>query len=88
MYRELSLPLTPGGSARFGRPDLTVMRLDASDLVIEIDSEHKEQSVEKLAFARAAGATAVWVRWRGGRVDAPSGIAVIDLVDATRGLTS
>jgi hypothetical protein len=36
-------------------------------------------------FPRAAGATTVWVRWCGGRVDAPSGIPVIDLVEATAG---
>lgn len=88
VYGELSLPLTPGGSTRYGRLDLTVMRPERPDLVIEIDSQHKEKSIEKLTFARAAGATAVWVRWRGGRVDAPAGIPVIDLTEATRGLTA
>jgi hypothetical protein len=85
---ELSLPVTPGGSTRYGRLDLTVMRPDQPDLVIEIDSAHNEQSIEKLTFARAAGAAAVWVRWRGGRVDAPAGIPVVDLTEATRGLTA
>jgi hypothetical protein len=85
-YRELSLPITPAGSTRFGRLDLTVMRPERPDLVIEIDSTSKAESAEKLAFARAAGAVAVWVRWHTGRVDAPDGVHVIDLVQASRGL--
>lgn len=86
-YRELSLPVTPGGSARFGRLDLTVMRPDGPDLVVEIDSTHNAQTVEKLGFVRDAGAVAIWVRWNAGRVEAPDGIHVIDLIEATRGLT-
>ena len=86
VYRELSLPVAPGGSTRFGRIDVTVMRPNGPDIVVEIDSAHTEQNVEKLLFARDARAIAVWVRWHGGRVEAPTGIHVLDLVEATRGL--
>lgn len=86
-FRELSLPITPAGSTRFGRVDLTVMRPDAPDLVVEIDSAHNDRSVEKLTFAHEAGGVPVWVRWRGGRVEAPEGVHLIDLVAATRRLT-
>jgi hypothetical protein len=88
IYRELSLPVTPGNSTRFGRLDLTVMRPDGPDLVVEIDSAHNAQTVEKLRFARDAGAVAIWVRWNAGRVGAPDGVHVVDLVEETRGLTS
>lgn len=88
VYRELSLPVTPGGSERFGRLDLTLMRPDAPDVVIEIDSAHKPESLHKLLFARDAGAVAIWVRWRGGRVETADGVAVIDLVERTRGLAA
>lgn len=88
VFRELSVPLAPTGSERFGRLDLTVIRPDRRDFVIEIDSVHKASSVEKLAFARDAGSLAVWVRWKGGRVERPEGVLVIDLVAATKGLTA
>jgi hypothetical protein len=87
VYRELTLPVTPGTSGRFGRLDVTALRPDGPDLVVEIDSAHKPESVQKLEFARDAGAVAVWVRWRGGRVETPDGVVVIDLVERTRGLT-
>jgi hypothetical protein len=87
-YRELSLPVAPAGSTRFGRIDLTVMRPVGPDLVVEIDSTHAERNLAKLAFARDAGAVVVWVRWHGGRVESPLGVPVIDLVDATRGLAA
>lgn len=64
------------------------MRPDGPDIVVEIDSTHKEQNIEKLAYARDAGAVAVWVRWHSGRLEAPNGIHVIDLVEATRGLAA
>lgn len=89
VYRELSIPVTtPGKTGRFGRLDITVLRLGAPDLVVEIDSAHNDRSVSKLTFARDAGAVAVWVRWHSGRVEAPEGVSVIDLVEATRGLAS
>ncbi|MFC6238031.1 zinc-ribbon domain-containing protein [Longivirga aurantiaca] len=88
VFRELSLPITPGKSSRFGRLDLTIMRPQEPDMVVEIDSTHKEESLEKLVFARDAGALAVWVRWHGGRFDVPPGIHGVDLIAATRPLTS
>jgi hypothetical protein len=64
------------------------MRPDGPDLVVEIDSAHSEGNLGKLVFARDAGAIAVWVRWHGGRIEQPAGVSVIDLIGATRGLTT
>ena len=87
MFRELSVPVTtPGKSSRFGRLDVTVLRPHGPDLVVEIDSSHNDGSVTKLEFARDAGAVPIWVRWHSGRVQAPPGVAVIDLLAATRKL--
>lgn len=86
VFRELSLPLAPAGSERFGRLDITVLPHQGRDLVIELDSAHKPASLEKLQFAGRAGAVPVWVRWKGGRVEHPDGVTVLDLVEATRGL--
>jgi hypothetical protein len=84
VFRELSLPVAPGGSSRFGRLDVTIMRPDLPDIVVELDSTHNTGSVAKLEFARDAGAVPVWVRWHSGRLQAPEGVAVIDLIEATR----
>ncbi len=88
VFRELSLPLAPSDSTRFGRLDLTVLPCDGRDLIVELDSTHKATSIEKLLFARDAGALAVWLRWHGGRVEQPEGVLVLDLVEDTRGLAS
>lgn len=88
VYRELSLPVAPRNSSRYGRLDVTVMRPGGPDLVVEIDSAHNDGSVEKLVFVRDAGAVPVWVRWHSGRVEAPAGVAVIDLVEITRSLAA
>ena len=87
-YRELSLPVAPAGSARFGRVDVTATPPSGPDMVVEIDSTNAEQNLGKLTFARDAGMIVVSVRWHGGRVQPPPGIAVIDLVSATRGRLS
>ncbi|MFC7614275.1 hypothetical protein ACFQV2_12805 [Actinokineospora soli] len=71
-----------------GRVDVVLTRLGSPDLVVEIDSAHKPRSMEKLQFAYAAGATAVWVRWREGTVRKIPGVHVIDLVNQTRTVTS
>jgi hypothetical protein len=77
-YKELGLPVAPDKAVRFGRLDLVVLRRPA-DLVIELDSRHNAGSAEKLAYARNAGATAVWIRWLAGPIEAPPGVQVIDL---------
>ena len=74
------------GRVRLGRVDVVVMRSDAPDIAIELDSAHNAASVTKLEFARDAGALPVWVRWHAGRVHQIDGLTVIDLVDATRHL--
>lgn len=78
-YRELTVPVTPGGSVRYGRFDIVVNRPQQADLVIEIDSAHNPRSVEKLLFARDAGAAAIWIRWLGGQLHDHPGITTIDL---------
>lgn len=83
-YRELKLPIAPVAKDRFGRCDLIVLRGAAPDVVIEIDSAPNVASEEKLRFAAAAGAIAVWVRWRAGGVVTPAGVHVLDLVEASR----
>lgn len=50
VYREISVPITPGASKRFGRIDLIIMQADRPDLVIKIDSTNKPSSLEKLRF--------------------------------------
>jgi hypothetical protein len=85
-YRELALPVTPEDNAQFGRCDLIVMRDPDPDLVIEIDATENAASAAKLEFARDAGAVPLWMRWRGGRVQAPAGVRLIDLIEQTRGL--
>jgi Probable Zinc-ribbon domain len=85
-YRELSVPVTPAGSARFGRLDVTVLRRDAPDVVVEIDSAANAGTEDKLAFARDAGAVTVWVRWKAGTLTALDGVHLIDLREATREL--
>jgi Uma2 family endonuclease len=62
------------------------MRDPDPDLVIEIDATENAASAAKLEFARDAGAVPVWMRWRGGRVQAPAGAHLIDLIEQTRGL--
>ncbi|GAA1027201.1 hypothetical protein GCM10009565_48270 [Amycolatopsis albidoflavus] len=78
-YRELTVPVTPGGARRYGRLDVVVNRPGRPDLVIEIDSAHNPRSVEKLLFARDAGAVPIWIRWLGGSLHEHPDITVIDL---------
>lgn len=49
--------------SRVGYVDVVVREGSGPDLAIEIDSEDKRWSVEKLRYAAAAGMQAVWVRW-------------------------
>ncbi|WIX76894.1 hypothetical protein QRX50_36540 [Amycolatopsis carbonis] len=78
-YRELTIPITPGGAIRYGRLDVVVTRPGPPDLVIEIDSTNNPRSVEKLQFAHAAGAVPVWIRWGSGARHEPPGVTTIDL---------
>uniref|UniRef100_UPI003F491FFB zinc-ribbon domain-containing protein n=1 Tax=Amycolatopsis sp. CA-096443 TaxID=3239919 RepID=UPI003F491FFB len=77
-YRELTIPITPGGSTRYGRLDIVITRPGKPDLVIEIDSTHNPRSVEKLQFAHAAGAVPIWIRWQAGSLH-ETGVPTIDL---------
>lgn len=77
-YRELTIPITPGGSTRYGRLDIVITRPYDPDLVIEIDSAHNPRSVEKLQFAHAAGAVPIWIRWHSGPLH-DTGVPTIDL---------
>ncbi|WNV84728.1 zinc-ribbon domain-containing protein [Umezawaea sp. Da 62-37] len=79
VYRELTIPMTPGGASRYGRLDVVVTRPHQADMVIEIDSTNNPRSVEKLRFAHAAGAVPVWIRWHSGALHQHPGIPVIDL---------
>ncbi|GAA4410195.1 hypothetical protein GCM10023148_01320 [Actinokineospora soli] len=87
-FLELVPPFIPTNGYMSGRVDVVLTRLGSPDLVVEIDSAHKPRSMEKLQFAYAAGATAVWVRWREGTVRKIPGVHVIDLVNQTRTVTS
>lgn len=77
-YCELALPVTPG-AAEYGRLDLVVMLATEPGIAIEIDSDTNPESAHKLVFAREAGATAVWMRWRRGSRTETEGIHLIDL---------
>ncbi|TQM85482.1 hypothetical protein FHX81_7966 [Saccharothrix saharensis] len=78
-YRELTIPITPGGATRYGRLDIVVTRPHQADLAVEVDTADNPRSVEKLRFAHAAGAVPVWIRWHSGTLSQHPGIAVIDL---------
>ncbi|TYC68778.1 hypothetical protein [Streptomyces sp. CB01881] len=67
------------GATRYGRLDTVIRQLGAADIVMEIDSAPNPSSAAKLAFARDAGAVPVWIRFGKGGIDAPNGVAVIDL---------
>lgn len=71
---------TRSGESR-GRLDV-VCRRDAGrpPVVIEIDRGNKRWSVDKLASEAAAGAVALWVRWRDPtNVDVPDAVGLVDL---------
>ena len=76
-WRELHVPLDDERAT--GRLDLVIVRPDAPDIVIEIDSANVARSVAKLEIARDRGALPVWLRWRTGQVPSLEGVTVIDL---------
>lgn len=82
-YRELTVPIAPAGTDRYGRVDLVITRPHQADLVVEIDATNNPRSAEKLRFAGAAGAVPVWIRWRAGNLRKLPGTALIDLRDLT-----
>lgn len=63
-----------------GRVDLLASSQDTPDLIVEIDSDHKANSITKLKWASQLGADVLWVRWRRGRINCPQEIPVIDLI--------
>ncbi len=83
-FAELTPPFIPAGGSLCGSIDVVLTREGSPDLVVEIDSEHQPRSMEKLQFAHAAGATAVWIRWNYGAVRKVPGVHVIDLLDQTK----
>jgi hypothetical protein len=85
-YRELRLPVVPPGAGRYGRLDTVIWQCGFADITVEIDSAPNPSSAAKLAFARDVGAFPLWIRFGTGNVDAPEGVAVIDLRDAIRPL--
>ncbi|MGA5823494.1 zinc-ribbon domain-containing protein [Kitasatospora sp. NPDC094028] len=85
-YRELRLPVVPPGATRYGRLDTVIRQIGARDIVVEIDSAPNPGSAAKLAFARDAGAVPIWIRFGKGGIDAPDGVAVIDLRASVREL--
>lgn len=78
-WRELRLPVITPGTKNYGRLDVVIWHPHRPDIVIEIDSTAKRGSIQKLEFARDAGACPIWVRHGSGSIDVPDGIAVIDL---------
>nr|WP_239647935.1 Tn3 family transposase [Nocardiopsis ganjiahuensis] len=78
-WRGLGLPVLPPGAQRYGRLDVVLWHPVFAPVVIEIDSAPNRSSAAKLAFARDAGALALWVRFGKGSVDAPEGVPVVDL---------
>ncbi|WP_331731505.1 zinc-ribbon domain-containing protein [Kitasatospora sp. NBC_01300] len=85
-YRELRLPVVPPGATRYGRLDTVICQPGAADIVVEIDSAPNASSAAKLAFARDAGAVPIWIRFGKGSIDAPDGVAVIDLRAVVSGI--
>ncbi|MZE80899.1 hypothetical protein [Streptomyces xinghaiensis] len=51
VYKELRLPVGPGGKGRYGWADVVVWIPSGPNFVIEIDSVPKPASAEKLVFA-------------------------------------
>ncbi|MCY1649318.1 zinc-ribbon domain-containing protein [Streptomyces sp. NPDC048212] len=85
-YKELRLPLVPNGKGRYGRADVVVWIPGGPNIVIEIDSAPNPASVEKLIFARDAGAFPLWVRFGKGGIEEIDGVMVVDIRDAVRGV--
>jgi hypothetical protein len=83
-FFELVPPFIPTTGFRCGHVDVVLTRAGSPDLVVEIDSAHHGRSMQKLQFAHAAGATAVWIRWNIGAVRKVPGVHVIDLLGLTR----
>lgn len=85
-YKELRLPVVPGGKGRYGRADVVLWVPGGSNFVIEIDSAPNPASAEKLVFARDAGAFPLWVRFGKGSIEKIDGVMVLDIRDAVRGV--
>lgn len=83
-FFELVPPFIPSSGSLCGQMDVVLTRAGSPDLVVEIDSAHRVRSMEKLCFAQAAGATAVWIRWHRGATRTVPGVHVIDLVAQTK----
>lgn len=86
-HLEVAAPFIVPTGALCGRFDVVLTRTDTADVVVEIDSQHRARSMEKLRFAHAAGATAVWIRWHSGVLRNIPGVYVIDLLDLTKRMT-
>jgi Probable Zinc-ribbon domain len=76
-WRELHVPLEDARAT--GRLDLTIVRPNAPDIVIEIDSANVQRSVAKLELALDRGALTVWLRWRKGHAPLIPGVHIVDL---------
>ena len=79
VYREVSMIGSHFTGKHGGRADLLAISKKRPDLMIEIDSDNKLNSVAKLQWAQQLGAEVLWVRWRRGLVKCPPGIPIIDL---------
>jgi hypothetical protein len=86
-HLEVAPPFIVSTGALCGRFDVLLTRTGTPDVVVEIDSQHRSRSMEKLRFAHTAGATAVWIRWHSGALRNVPGIYVIDLLDLTKRIT-
>lgn len=81
-YRELTIPIANGCETQhgWGRLDWTILSTNHADIIIEVDSDHKQFSLDKLQWAQRAGGASLWIRWNRGRiVQSDQDVTVIDI---------
>ncbi|MCX5123550.1 MULTISPECIES: hypothetical protein [unclassified Streptomyces] len=85
-YRELRLPVVPDGKGRYGWLDVVIWLPDVPGIVVEIDSRPNPASVQKLVFARDAGAFPLWVCFGKGGIERIDGVTVLGIRECVQGV--